>query len=265
MKFSPPLSKRSGSVLLLRTLPDMPRDEAPACGTSRPAEFTIDMPLSTNTATSEPLVRFARKLSHDLNNFSTVVRTYSELLLSDLPADSATYADVAEIQRAAENMVQYIQRVTRFARVGSMKRQPVAADEVAREAAEQFQTLVPSREVLLQLASGATIEADPLWWRDVVQELLQNAHEAAPAGTPVTLATVRAGHELVVTVKDEGPGFEAGVAAHAGEPLISGKTGVRGAGMGLSIVAAFCGALGGAVEQAHTDGSTTVSLRLPAT
>lgn len=221
------------------------------------------MSLSTNVASSEPLVRFARKLSHDLNNFSTVVRTYSELLLSDLPADSATHADVAEIQRAAENMVQYLQRVTRFARAGTMKRVPVNIDDVAREAAAQFQSRTPARTLDLRVASGAIIQADALWWRDVLLELLQNAHEAAPAESPIVLAIVRVNNEVVASVIDRGPGFDASVISHAGEPLVSAKAGVRGAGMGLAIVSAFCGAVGGTLGQTHEDGQTTVSLRLP--
>jgi signal transduction histidine kinase len=221
------------------------------------------MSLSTNVASSEPLVRFARKLSHDLNNFSTVVRTYSELLLSDLPADSATHADVAEIQRAAENMVQYLQRVTRFARAGTMRRVPVNIDDVAREAAAQFQSRTPARTLDLRVASGAIIQADALWWRDVLLELLQNAHEAAPAESPIVLAIVRVNDEVFASVIDRGPGFDASVISHAGEPLVSAKAGVRGAGMGLAIVSAFCGAVGGTLGQTHEDGQTTVSLRLP--
>lgn len=223
------------------------------------------MSLSTNAATDEGLVRFARKVSHDLNNFSTVVRTYSELLLSDLPPDSATYADVAEIQRAAENMVQYLQRVTRFARAGAMKRTAVDADAVAQEAVQAFAAAVPVRPVQLDVASRATIQADALWWRDVLLELLQNAHDAAPAGSPVTLTTRMADGVLVVAVTDDGPGFPDDMKGEPTAPLVSGKTGVRGAGMGLAIVAAFVGALGGTMAHARVDGRTVVELRLPAT
>lgn len=221
------------------------------------------MSLSTNAATSEALVRYARKISHDLNNFSTVVRTYSELLLTDLPPDSGTYADVAEIQRAAENMVQYLQRVTRFARAGSMKRTSVDADAVALEAADLFRSSTPARLLDVRVSSGATIAADSLWWRDVLLELLQNAHEASPTGRPVVLAAERVGAELLVSVTDEGPGFPEAVAAQAAEPLVSAKSGVRGAGMGLAIVAGFVGTVGGSMSQAHTDGRTVVTLKLP--
>jgi signal transduction histidine kinase len=225
----------------------------------------VDMPLSTNAVTNETIVRFARKVSHDLNNFSTVVRTYSELLLSDLPPDSPTYADVAEIQRAAESMVQYLQRVTRFARAGSMKRTPISADVGAQDAVALFGTSVPARPVHLDATSAATIQADAIWWRDVVLELLQNAHDAAPAGTPVTVRTVRDGDHVLVSVEDRGPGFPSEVAEIATEPMVTAKAGVRGAGMGLAIVGAFVGAVHGTITVERQDDRTVVALRIPAT
>lgn len=221
------------------------------------------MPLSTNAVTNETIVRFARKVSHDLNNFSTVIRTYSELLLSDLPPDSPTYADVAEIQAAAEGMVQYLQRVTRFARAATLKRQPVSVDTGALDAVNQFATNVPDRVVRLEATANLSILADQLWWRDVLLELLQNAHEAAPAGTVVVLRTERRDERVLVSVENDGPGFPDAVLAHAVEPLVTGKSGVRGAGMGLAIVGAFVGALGGTMDMERRDERTIVSLRLP--
>lgn len=224
---------------------------------------TVDMPLPTNAVTNETIVRFARKVSHDLNNFSTVVRTYSELLLSDLPPDSPTYADVAEIQRAAESMVQYLQRITKFARAGSLKRAPVSVDAGAQDAVSLFATTAPTRLVQLVVQSGATILADQLWWRDVLLELLQNAHDAAPTGSTIVVRTDRDGDSVAVCVEDDGAGFPDAVLAHAVEPMVTGKAGGRGAGMGLAIVGAFVDTLGGTLEVERRDARTVVTVRLP--
>lgn len=221
------------------------------------------MPLPTNAVTNETIVRFARKVSHDLNNFSTVVRTYSELLLSDLPPDSPTYADVAEIQRAAESMVQYLQRITKFARAGSLKRAPVSVDAGAQDAVSLFATTAPTRLVQLVAHSGATILADQLWWRDVLLELLQNAHDAAPTGSTIVVRTDRDGDRVAVCVEDDGAGFPDAVLAHAVEPMVTGKAGGRGAGMGLAIVGAFVDTLGGTLEVERRDAHTVVTVRLP--
>lgn len=221
------------------------------------------MSSPTNAAASDSLVRFAKKVSHDLNNFSTVVRTYSELLLSDLPQDSATYADVAEIQRAADGMVQYVQRVTRFARAGTMKRTAVDVDMTVRDAVDQFSARVPARIVAVAGTSGASIDADALWLRDMVGELLENAHEAAPAGTPLRVRVSLDGETVVVAVEDQGPGFPQSMLDTVCEPLVTSKNGVRGAGMGLSLACAFAAAVGGTLTIERVETRTVVALRLP--
>lgn len=222
------------------------------------------MPSPTNAASNETLVRFARRISHDLNNFSTVVRTYSELLLSELPPDSSTYADVSEIQRAAESMVQYLARVTRFARAGAMRRVPMDVSSGIAEAVEQFGREQPSREVSMSLAAGASIAADPLWWRDVMAEVLLNAHEAAPSGSRIVVAVQALGERVEVTVTDEGNGVSSSLGDQVMEPFVSGKQGVRGAGIGLALVAAFLEAVNGSISFDREDGRTTVRMEIPA-
>lgn len=228
---------------------------------------TVYMPSSPNALTNETLVRFARRMSHDLNNFSTVVRTYSELLLGELPATSSTAQDVAEIQRAAEGMVAYLQRVTRFSRAGTMKRSSVPVDAVVQDAVTAFAAAHSDRPVHVDGLSACTVQADSLWLRDVVGELLLNAHEASPPNAPIIVRLAQQEHAAVVQVVDSGDGFASEVAETAMEPFVTTKSGVRGAGMGLALASAFCEAIGGTASFAREgDGAaarTVVTLRLP--
>lgn len=222
----------------------------------------VHMTSTTNAVVDPTLVRFARRVSHDLNNFSTVVRTYSELLLSELPADAPARADISEIQRAAEGMVQYLQRVTRFARAGMMRRVRVSVDDGIADAVAEFRSTTPQRVVDVPAALGGTIDADPLWFRDVLGELLQNAHDAAPADTPIAI-TVRIGDTTVaVSVRDRGAGV-VGDWVEMCEPFATSHTGVRGAGQGLALVASFAEALGGAVTYHREGEMTVVTLTVP--
>lgn len=220
------------------------------------------MPDTTPAVADETLIRFARRISHDLNNFSTVVRTYSELLLSELPADSPTHADVTEIQNAAESMVQYLQRVTRFARASHMKKVPVPVDSAVAEAVDAFRRDVPGRTVGILGTSGAEISADPIWFREVLTELLKNAHEAAPTDTPVEVHLSAANGSVRVEVQDRGAGFSTSL-THIGEPFVTTKNGVRGAGLGLALANAFALALGGQLTAARSNGTTCVCATLP--
>jgi two-component system C4-dicarboxylate transport sensor histidine kinase DctB len=199
-----------------------------------------------------------------LNNFATVVRTYSELLLSDLPADTPAHADVSEIHRAAEGMVHYLQRVTRFARAGNMRRTRVPVDEGITDAVAQFTRLSPTRVVHVTPAGAdVAIAADALWWRDILAELLLNAHEAAPEGTPIEVLGSCDEQRVAVTVRDRGPGLPTALGDQVPEPFLTGKNGVRGAGMGLTLVASFVHALDGTLEIGRDGEITVVRLELP--
>lgn len=222
------------------------------------------MPFPATAVSKDALPHYARKIAHDLNNFSTVVRTYSELLLAELPADSSTYADVAEIQRAAEGMVQYIARVTRFARANSIRLCPIDVSSGIAQAVERLALEFPARHFEMALQPGTTMLGDQVWWRDIMVELLMNAHEAAPSGTPISV-TVKSGDGWVeTTVIDSGNGISPEVSDRLMEPFVSSKQGVRGAGIGLALVGAFLEAAGGTMSVHRDENRTSVRLRIAA-
>jgi signal transduction histidine kinase len=214
----------------------------------------------------EALLRFAKRVSHDINNFSTVVRTYSELLLSDIPESDPMHADIAEIHQAADATVQYLQRVTQFSRAGNMRRLPTLVDDGITDAQAALAAELGDRAVHVT-GGGGQIHADARWWRDVVMELLRNAHDAAPAGSTIVIRSAAQDGVVTVDVEDEGAGIPADLLATVTEPFVTSKHGIRGAGIGLAIVAAFVHALGGSIHFDRIDGTagarTRVRLTLP--
>jgi len=216
------------------------------------------MPADTNTMPErEALVRFAKRVSHDLNNFSTIVRAYSELLLADLSESDPMRRDVAEIHEAADATVRYLQRVTHFARAGSMRRMPTSVNDGISSALTALATEHSDRPVHVTLGGGR-IHADAGWWRDVVLELLRNAHDAAPEGSAIVIRSAVQEALVIVEVEDEGGGIPAELRPTITEPFVTSKQGVRGAGIGLAIVAAFVHTLGGSLQfdRIGGDGST---------
>ena len=215
----------------------------------------------------EALVRFAKRVSHDINNFSTVIRTYSELLLSDIPESDPRHADVVEIHRAADATVQYLQRVTLFSRAGNMRRLPMLVDDGIADALAMLATELGDRAVHVT-GGGGQLHADARWWRDVVIELVRNAHDAAPAGSAIKVRSAVQDAVVIVDVEDEGEGIPADLASTVTEPFVTSQQGAREAGTGLAIVAAFVHTLGGSIHFGRIDGTTgtrtRVRLTLPA-
>jgi signal transduction histidine kinase len=205
-------------------------------------------------------------MAHDLNNYAAVMRTYSELLLADVPP-GPTRDDITEIYRAADAMVAYVARVARFARTAIMTPTIQPLEPIIQTALAQLDPKPGVATVVFAGDPRVTVSVDAGWLVDVLLELVQNAREATGGEGMVTLevSTEREGDApmIVLTVRDRGPGFSPEVEAHAGEPFVTTKSGVRGAGMGLAIATAFAAASGGRLVRAREDGETAVSIYLP--
>jgi two-component system cell cycle sensor histidine kinase/response regulator CckA len=225
------------------------------------------------------LALFARRMSHDMSNFVTVVRTYSELLLADLPATSATHADVLEIHRAADAMIEYMQRIAGFARSSSGRAATVVLDDVVGEVVREPSSQQRVRE---QLASKASVRIDASLLVDALRELLANAREASPAGATVHVTSwrevaaaplvdggmpIEAGTWAVVQFADEGAGFSSDANRQSLDPFVTTKVGVRGAGFGLALARGVAWQAGGQLVLGPARGAKpggSIRLWLPA-
>ena len=214
-----------------------------------------------------PVARYARRIAHDLNNFAAVVRTYSELLLADLPAGT-TRDDVTEIHRAADAMIAYLQRVTQFARVSGSRGSAVAVLPLVCDVADEFAEARDRAPVGVSGAASADVVADPEWLRDVVRELIVNAREVAPPSTAIEVRVAE--HQkaddtrwVIIEVRDRGPGFPVDIDDTAEDPFVTSKVGVRGAGFGLALAAAFAEASDARLVRSRVVDVTRVALWLP--
>lgn len=110
----------------------------------------------------------------------------------------------------------------------------------------------------------------------VFLNIVKNACEAVPqTGGRITIATAyqhgirlalpggtsRVQLPLIVTVRDNGPGIPADVAANLFDPFVTSKA--DGTGLGLALVAKVMGDHGGIVEFDTSDQGTEFRLRLP--
>lgn len=96
--------------------------------------------------------------------------------------------------------------------------------------------------------------------KQVIFNLLDNAHEASPRWMGVTVE--RQDGKLVLTVRDAGPGFDKDILAAFGQPYMSSK-GRDGGGLGLFLVVNVVRKLGGTVSADNTLRGACVTLSLP--
>lgn len=98
--------------------------------------------------------------------------------------------------------------------------------------------------------------------RQTLLNVFDNALEASSAW--VGIDARREGDELVVTVRDHGPGFASEILENFGKPYQSTKN-RSGSGLGLFLVVTVLRKLGGSVAPRNTPEGACVELRLPIT
>jgi len=241
------------------------------------ALHTAEQDLAEAHRRTDALAIYARRVSHDLSNFLTVIRTYAELLIADTPPEHPSRADLEEIGRAADQTVTYLQRASAFGRALQASAMPLLVDGLVSAVAAQLEA--DGRGPLhCDITSGARAQAAASVLADAVQELVRNAREAAGREATVTVRTRRitletprleaavpipAGAWVVIEVRDPGPGVSPSIAATVCDPFVTTKHGVRGAGLGLALVRAAAWGADGQFTLGREADETVARLYLP--
>jgi signal transduction histidine kinase len=156
-----------------------------------------------------------------------------------------------------------------WAKARPLEPEPTDLNELIREVAELLAPAAGRRRVgvLAELDPAlppASIDAPAI--HQALTNLVLNALEAAPELTGVV--TIASWHdlatdELVVSVRDNGPGIPAAVQTRLFEPFVSSK-GQRGTGLGLAVARKIAEGHGGSLTVVATSSSgTDFALRLP--
>jgi two-component system OmpR family sensor kinase len=184
----------------------------------------------------------------------TSIRGYAELLRKDaLEDDDARERALARIESEATRMGALVEDLLVLARMGESPHpttKPVNLVAIVTDAVEDARTLDPSRTITLSASDGAIVEADDQRVEQLIHNLLQNALVHTPAGTPVDVRVERSANQIVLRVRDEGPGLDAEQVSHVFDRFSRGTASGResGSGLGLFIVATVAKSLGGNVS-----------------
>src|ERR1035437_4456955 len=199
----------------------------------------------------EVVGQLAGGVAHDFNNILAVVMGYSDLIMSDLGADSPLRKYAEEIQHAADRATGLTRQLLVFSRKQTV--QPVVLDlnDVVKDLDKMLRRLVDENIEMTIVPGKQTgrVKADSGYVGQVLMNLVVNARDAMPCGGRLNNATndvtldedyARAhtgaipGDYVMLSVSDTGTGMTDEVKARLFEAFFTTKPKGKGTGLGLA-------------------------------
>ncbi|MFI1568240.1 ATP-binding protein [Streptomyces sp. NPDC020490] len=215
--------------------------------------------------------RFVADMSHELRTPLTAITAVTEVLEEELESEGggidpmvepAVRLVVSETRRL-NDLVENLMEVTRFD-AGTAR---LVLDDV--DLADQITACIDARAWLdavdLDAARGLHARLDPRRLDVILANLIGNALKHG--GSPVRVSVREAADEIVIEVRDHGPGIPEDVLPHVFDRFYKASASrprSEGSGLGLSIALENAHIHGGEITAANSpDGGAVFTLRLP--
>src|SRR4051794_11647388 len=210
---------------------------------------------------------FVLTASHELRSPLTSVQGFAELLMLEHEGLSPKQAETVEIiLDNTRHLVRLLNDLLDLARsdAGRLTIKPAPTDPIAL-VEDAVRTIRSQTEASKQQLSEeiepslpkVNVDRDRI--RQVLVNLLTNAHDYSPEGASIRVGAKRVGADVEISVKDDGPGIPAEQLGHIFERFTRGDAGltqrVGGTGLGLAISKSLVELHGGTIAAASSPGT----------
>ncbi|WP_448058980.1 sensor histidine kinase [Cellulomonas hominis] len=287
-----------GEVTLAERVPDADTDPSTEVGKVGSALNRmlghVEEALTARHESETQVRQFVADASHELRTPLASIRGYAELvrrLPADLPDDALRA--MSRVESESLRMTGLVEDMLLLARLDAGRDLDVSEVDLvglAVDAVADAHAAGPDHVWRLDLGDApdadapdptgdgaegppedlppALVTGDEHRLRQVLVNLLSNARVHTPPGTTVVLSVRRTGDQVVLQVRDDGPGIAEPLASHLFQRFTRGDASRNRAagstGLGLAIVHAVVTAHGGTIVADGTPGATTFTVTLPA-
>lgn len=221
--------------------------------------------------------RFFANVSHELRTPLTLLLGPISYALNDSGLGRQSKKLLEAAQRNGLHLQQLVNEILDLSKLRAtgldLQEQPTVLFDFLEETLSVFQALAESRAIHLQLEyqpdSNWTLALDRQKLFKILSNLLSNALKYAPKNSTVALQTEQDANEVLLRVRDAGPGIHPDDLPHIFDLYFQSKRPEKkaegGTGIGLALARELAQAMGGSVWAESALGAGSVFLlRLPA-
>jgi signal transduction histidine kinase len=226
---------------------------------------TLNHMLDRIESTVHQLHTITDSLAHDLRSPLTAIRGKLETALSDDVNVDPIVSAIDELDRLTDFLNTSLDVAEAKADALRLSRTEIDLDELVRGMLDLYEPCMNDKGLEIQIRSAGSIKvlADAALLHRVIANLLDNELKHLPASCTVYLLLRTDEDMAMLTVEDDGPGFDADVRRHLFERRVRGRES-RGHGLGLAFVEAVVRVHGGSVTATNRDeGGARLSITLP--
>jgi two-component system sensor histidine kinase HydH len=198
-------------------------------------------------------------LGHELKNPLASLKGHAQLLLEKVtgqPAESNAQTVVDESIRLERLTTQILD----FVKTGTLSFLEVNVDEFAKRV---IQTVDDQRTQLHNTCQAQHWNIDPDRLEQALTNIIRNAIQSSNGDDPVAVTFENTKQELIIQVRDHGPGLKPGDEMRVFEPFVTDR--VKGTGLGLAISKRIVEGHGGTVfAENHGQGGALFTVTIPA-
>jgi two-component system OmpR family sensor kinase len=220
-------------------------------------------------ATEQRLRQFLADASHELRTPLTSIQGFAELFRLGPDAQVDLPVILRRIEQESERMEALVEDLLLLARLDQTRpidRRPVDLAVLAADACTDAVARDRERQITLESPDPVVVKGDGDHLRQAIGNLVANAVDHTPSGTPIEVAVRTEGGAGLVVVRDHGKGLSSEARGRAFDRFwqADDARAGTGAGLGLAIVAAIADEHGGSVTGDNAPGGGAVfTLRLP--
>jgi two-component system, cell cycle sensor histidine kinase and response regulator CckA len=200
----------------------------------------------------DAIARLAGGVAHDFNNLLTIITSYSELALDEIPTGTTVAAKVNEILQAARRAAELTRQLLAFSRKQPRALRVADLNQVIADISRILPSVI-GRDIAFSFTPGqdlGRVRVDPVQIEQVILNLATNARDAMSQGGHLRLETanimldekyvdskrvvIPLGRYALIKITDNGTGIPPEHLPHIFEPFYTTKTTAKGTGLGLA-------------------------------